>query len=664
MSTETTIQQPDRHRSPVSVIVRWSCVRMVFIASQLMITCLLMLACLPTMGMAQPSADLPTTSKVFSGVITELNSSEISVRGSDGQVERFIFQGPSARAVSVDGKAFNIPADIQVTGAVPMKLVERGMVVRFQALCTVDGECEGRVQGAYLVNESDLASQRVDAGTASASQTTKQPTDQMKVEFLERPADRTISARVEVVGRVLSFASNKLLLRVQPGRWAQQGRIEFEFTADAKLILKDRSLDRAVPGDAVRTGQALVFASGEKVVQRLRVVAAGKRDSLTKSFQGKLENKFRHLSNEPSKPREVRSAHFVLQTDVSDRSAKILLAKLETMYKLVSGYFQQQPRRPIECYIVRDLAAWSTELDPAGVKQIREGSGLTVSQRLGGQTKAVVYACDDHAIAQHEAVHAFCAETFGGLGPVWYSEGMAEMGQYWQPDVRAVNIDPIVIGYLKNASESKLTDIVAAGQITGDSWQAYASRWAICYLLANNPNYAQRFKTLGVHLMTGQPGSLKTAFVGRMEQMSFEHRQFLENLGNGYRVDLCSWDWKTKPKELAAADRIDCMVRAQAGWQATGLLAEPGQAYDFASRGQWSIGSPSKLDADGDEAGQGALVGVWLDDYQLSEPFALGTRGKFVAKQKGQLFVRCRDAWTKLDDNKGHVKLYLRKAKK
>ena len=40
-----------------------------------------------------------------------------------------------------------------------------------------------------------------------------------------------------------------------------------------------------------------------------------------------------------------------------------------------------------------------------------------------------MYACEDHAIVQHEAFHAFCAQTFGGLGPVWYAEGMAEMGQ-------------------------------------------------------------------------------------------------------------------------------------------------------------------------------------------------------------------------------------------
>ena len=84
-------------------------------------------------------------------------------------------------------------------------------------------------------------------------------------------------------------------------------------------------------------------------------------------------------------------------------------------------------------------------------KQIRSGLGLTVGEGIGNQTKSVVYACDDHAIAQHEAVHAFCAETFGGLGPVWYAEGMAEMGQYWRPTMKGVNIDPIVVSYLRNS---------------------------------------------------------------------------------------------------------------------------------------------------------------------------------------------------------------------
>ena len=126
------------------------------------------------------------------------------------------------------------------------------------------------------------------------------------------------------------------------------------------------------------------------------------------------------------------------------------------------------------------------------------------------------------------------------------------MGQYWKPEVRAVNIDPILIGYLNNAPKNQLTKIVAEGQITGDSWQAYASRWAICHLLAHNPNYSARFKTLGVNLMTGQTDSFEAAYAKQVEQISFEYDLFLKNLGNGYRVDLCCWDWQAEAKELTA----------------------------------------------------------------------------------------------------------------
>ena len=126
---------------------------------------------------------------------------------------------------------------------------------------------------------------------------------------------------------------------------------------------------------------------------------------------------------------------------------------------------------------------------------------------------------------------------------------------------------------------------------------------------------------------------------------------------------MCCWDWQTEAKELTTEGRLDCIVKAKAGWQATGLQAEAGQAYDFAGLGKWKIDSQTEVNADGDGVGQGKLVGVWLTGYQLSKPFELGTRGKFVAPQKGLLFVRCRDAWTNLEDNQGQMKLYLRKSK-
>ena len=121
---------------------------------------------------------------------------------------------------------------------------------------------------------------------------------------------------------------------------------------------------------------------------------------------------------------------------------------------------------------------------------------------------------------------------------------------------------------------------------------------------------------------------------------------FCRNLGNGYRVDLCSWDWKTTPKKLTASDQLDCEVKARAGWQATGLLAEPGQTYDFDCHGQWRVNAQTQTNADGDGAGQGTLVGAWLSGFKLGEPFELGTQGKLVAPQGGSSFrslPRCLD---------------------
>ena len=90
--------------------------------------------------------------------------------------------------------------------------------------------------------------------------------------------------------------------------------------------------------------------------------------------------------------------------------------------------------------------------------------------------------------------------SFGSTGPVWYAEGMAELGQYWKEGELGVDIEPLVIDYLTHAPPKKLKDIVAVGQVTGDSWKAYAWRWALCHLLAHNPNYSRRFKRLGMNL--------------------------------------------------------------------------------------------------------------------------------------------------------------------
>src|SRR5437762_1494004 len=83
---------------------------------------------------------------------------------------------------------------------------------------------------------------------------------------------------------------------------------------------------------------------------------------------------------------------------------------------------------------------------------------------LGFVAKSLVFAVADRGTPQHESVHAYCGQTFGTTGPLWYSEGMAEMGNYWREGDRSVNIHPGVLEYLRNSPPKSLNDIVNANE--------------------------------------------------------------------------------------------------------------------------------------------------------------------------------------------------------
>ncbi|MBR9801105.1 hypothetical protein GYB59_05135 [bacterium] len=367
---------------------------------------------------------------------------------------------------------------------------------------------------------------------------------------------------------------------------------------------------------------------------------------------------------------EYKSANFILRTDLTAEESKELLDRLETMLGLISRYWGKRNAGVIEMYVVEDLSKWADGLlPPDGRQSIAQGGGLTktVKRSLGRawQAKSVVYAVADRGTPQHEAVHAYCSQAFGSTGPVWYSEGMAEVGQYWRDaDGKAVTANPNVIRYLKSNERKPLKELVDVNQFTGDSWQNYAWRWSLCHLLGFNDNYSARFKPLGLALMAEQPGVSFWSVYGSMAQeIDFEHKLFIENMDVGYRVDLCAWDWKTKFQGLRGSRRLTSRIEADHGWQASRLEAEAGATYTFEASGEWTIEEDGdELTADGNEDGAGRLMGVLFNDYELSEPFELGANGQFTAEQDGQLFVRCRDDWTKLADNKGVVTLKLTRA--
>jgi hypothetical protein len=208
-----------------------------------------------------------------------------------------------------------------------------------------------------------------------------------------------------------------------------------------------------------------------------------------------------------------------------------------------------------------------------------------------------------------------------------------------------------------------LVEIVAPGQTTGDSWQNYSWRWALCHLLSNNPNYGDRFRAMAVGLMEQQEGVSFEAVYGPVApQISFEYDLFLQQLDNGYRADLCAWEWNEKFRDLAADRRMSTKIEAKRGWQASGLHVEKGVSYDVAAVGEWIARTGAQaVTADGDKQGAGRLIGVLYDQFALSEEIDLGAKTTFVAPADGDLFLRSKNAWNRIAEHEGEIEVHLRR---
>ena len=580
------------------------------------------------------------------GEVRSVKPGEITIYFmDDDQTVTFKIQDKDDKALSLDGKViFQLPAKIDVTGELPVELIATGMIVEFEIPINRRGKADSQVQQLKLIQGDD---------------------SDLKIVPESKPEDDEYVA-AKVIGRVVEYKKNRLRLYIPNSKYASSNRAYFSISPDAQMQIQQDSLNQVIPGDSVIGLKAVELSNGDKVVSKIDIGLTASRDKATLSFHDQLEQKFSGMSDDPGEPREVNSDHFILYTDISDRSAAVLLSKLERMYRLIAKYFGNRPRQAIECYVVRpeNLSRWAGKIPEDGAKQIAGSAGLTISLSNGRKTVSTVYSCSDHGVVQHESVHAFCAMAFGTAGPVWYSEGMAEMGQYWQEGQREVRIDPVVIDYLSHAKPKRMRDIVAAGQITGDSWQAYAWRWALCHLLANNPNYANRFKQLGIAVMSKGPDSFDNAFGSIAPAISFEYDQFVQNFGNGYRVDLCVWDWKSKPKKLSKSARSKVVVKAKAGWQSTKVQVIKGTKYDFVAEGTWKTDAKTEVNADGQDGdSKGKLVAAIQYDFKLEEPFDLGARGSFTASRDGHLFVRCKDDWTDLSNNEGQVTVHFRRNK-
>ena len=560
------------------------------------------------------------------------------------------YQEDNEAAVSLGGgeQILRIPCKFAVAGRVPFTFVEEGMVLQFSIDVGRGAKTSGEIAYAKLMSsDAKLSMGFVDGEPAGNERKT-----------------------ASIVGKVRAFRDQRYTFDVPKSSFVPLSKISCKVSEEAIVDLSSDKLTNVQAGDEITRIDAVEMSTGDIVAKNIEVRLDGRRFAKS-SYDAQLWRKYSDLPDKPTLPRTVRSKYFILHTDISPRSEKVLFEKLDQMVELISAYYRRRPRQPIECYVVSVPQLWvsSGKIPKYGMYKILRREGVTMSSSVTinnvKHTKAVVFSCDDHGVVQHESVHAFCNETFGSAGPIWYAEGMAEVANYWKKDKLAVDIDPVVMDYLSNNESHSLEHLLRPNQKTGDSWQAYAWRWALCQMLVQNPNYNKQFKKLGLDLMAQgrEPGpiSFDSYFANVREKIEFEYNLFSKNFGNGYRIDLCTWDWDQKPRKIPAGKRAKWTVDAQKGWQTTPVFLEAGVSYDIAAQGEWKTGADQQpINAQGNQDGDGRLVCAIFKDYELSDVIELGTLTTFTPKTSGQLVFRCREKWTRLEDNSGELTVYIR----
>jgi hypothetical protein len=363
--------------------------------------------------------------------------------------------------------------------------------------------------------------------------------------------------------------------------------------------------------------------------------------------------------------REIRSRHFLIHTDLSSDEAADLRQRLEALLGRISRYWGEPPRGVIECYVIGNLEEFPvTTIAPAGACGVKTAGGITLMQvnREGKRqvAKSIVYALARLEVVQHELIHAYCHQTFSRIGPVWYSEGMAEMGRFWLEGNDTVRANAREIDFLRNNPPQSLAELLSPLQATGDCWQNYASRWALSHFLFYNPNYSDQFRRLGRGMLGGKDVSFEQTYAAVNRQLFFEYLFFLQHISPGYRVDLCAWDWRKKFACLLPGRAQKVTICAGRGWQPAGLTVRTGNRYKYLAEGNWQIaGQPQAVNADGDVQGRGRLMGVVMKDDRLGTEFEVGSEGSFQVETDGDLYLRCRNAWNALADDKGYVTVKL-----
>jgi hypothetical protein len=293
----------------------------------------------------------------------------------------------------------------------------------------------------------------------------------------------------------------------------------------------------------------------------------------------------------------------------------------------------------------------------------------------------------------HEATHAYMHSVPNLTLPVSYLEGIAEhfgthrlIGGKLQTRLMPFNrADFRGHGRLflmsRDVRARGIPELLDVHAYRSADFQArnetYAWAWGATVFLDQHPRTRARFRKMAKSLTDPLAWrTLELELKPDWPEISTEWMLFAAEAVEGFDFDRMAIEFR-EGQPLTKPQRID--VRADRGWQSSGVLVEKGRRYDVTATGQFTLADKPKpwvSESDGItfRYHNGRPLGQLLATIRPSEKAEnerepmldvkpLGNSASFEAPRTGTLYLRLNDHPGELADNRGSVMVEIRESK-
>ncbi len=296
----------------------------------------------------------------------------------------------------------------------------------------------------------------------------------------------------------------------------------------------------------------------------------------------------------------------------------------------------------------------------------------------------------------HEATHCFM-QSMGGTTrdvPVWYLEGMAEhfathtlnengtvfCGVMPDQKDRFVGFGRILM-IQRAVADGRLLNVDQIASLQPQDFvernESYAWAWALCHWAYAHPHYGDKFRQLSRdYVQSGFQKTFDRLFGSQLADFDAEWTLFARHVCYGFDIERATVVFVTGVEIDGPLGELTASVRADRGWQSTGIAVNADESYTLTATGRTAVAQspqPWESEAQGisirynEGRPVGRLLGMVISEpdtlthrRRVSDVIDLGARANFTVPYNGTLSLRVNDFWNELTDNTGEYAVNVR----